>query len=270
MVLDAPPLEDPADPRRHPPTACGGWVAGIARFAPVAGIARGASIARRGPDETVGGVDMTARRPALFLDRDGTVCAERGYLADPDGLELIPGAAAAVAAARTAGYAVVLATNQSGVARGYFDLEAVDAFHRSLQERLAAAAPGARFDAVYVCPHHPEGAVSAFQATCPCRKPAPGLLLQAAAEHRLDLQRSWMIGDRLRDLEAGWAAGCRAALVRSAPPPCRAVRAGGVRGPPLARPCPHRCPRGRSAGVGCGRRRRGCAVWSGSRGRRRG
>ena len=152
-------------------------------------------------------------RPALLLDRDGTVCRERGYLGRPEDLELLPGAASAIRRARSAGYAVVLITNQSAVARGLFDLKAVHAVHRHLQALLQAEQ--AYLDGIFVCPHHPQGAIARYSGPCDCRKPAPGLLLRAAERHELDLGRSTMIGDRLRDLEAGWAAGCRAALVRS-------------------------------------------------------
>ncbi len=163
------------------------------------------------------GVAATTRhrpaRAAVFLDRDGVIIAERQYLADPQGVELLPGAAEAIAALNRAGWVVVVVTNQSGVARGLFSLEAVGQQHARLCELLEGY--GARLDGIYVCPHHPEGEVAAYRQVCGCRKPAPGLLQQAAAELELDLSASWMIGDKPSDLQAGAAAGCRTALVRT-------------------------------------------------------
>ncbi len=150
----------------------------------------------------------TPLRPAAFLDRDGTIMVERGFLADPAGVELIPGATEGLRALREAGYALVLVTNQSGIARGYFG---VDEF-RAVQARLEAllAAEGIALDGVYLCPHHPD-----FGEACDCRKPAPGLYRRAAAELRLDLARSLFIGDRLSDVEAAGALGGRGILLRT-------------------------------------------------------
>lgn len=151
---------------------------------------------------------------AVFLDRDGVVVDDPGYLSDPAALRLLPGVGEAIAALRAAGWRVVLVTNQSGVARGYFSEARLAEIHARLGELLARA--GAALDAVYYCPHHPEAEVVAYRRACDCRKPAPGLLQAAARDLGLDLAECWMIGDRAADVAAGRAAGCRTILV--APP----------------------------------------------------
>lgn len=148
------------------------------------------------------------RRPAVFLDRDGTLNVEVNYLHRITDLELIPGAAQAIRRLNGAGYLVVVVTNQAGIARGFFDAAAVHQLHAHLAAVLASH--GARVDAFYFCPHHPE-----FTAACACRKPEPGMLLRAADEHAIDLSRSWLVGDTIGDLGAGDAAGCRTVLVRT-------------------------------------------------------
>lgn len=152
-------------------------------------------------------------RPAIFLDRDGVVIDDVHYLASSSQVSLIPGSADAIAALNRAGWPVVIVTNQSGVARGLFTLEGLHAVHRHLSEQLGSY--GARIEAYYFCPHYPTAEVPEFRADCSCRKPKPGMLHQAAQDLGLDLQRSWMIGDRESDLEAGAAAGTRTILVRT-------------------------------------------------------
>lgn len=152
-------------------------------------------------------------RPAIFLDRDGVVIEGVHYLSSPRQVQLIPGTAEAIASLNRAGWPVVIVTNQSGVARGLFPAETVHAVHRHISELLLEH--GARIDAYYFCPHHESGDVPEFRLDCECRKPKPGMLLQAAAEHGLDLANSWMIGDRESDLQAGVAAGTRTILVRT-------------------------------------------------------
>ncbi len=149
---------------------------------------------------------MTTLRPAAFVDRDGTINVERHYLGNPDELELIPGAAAGLKDLQAQGYVLVVLTNQSGVARRYFTLDAVAAVHARLAEMLAAE--GVTLDGVYICPHGPEDA-------CECRKPLPGMALAAAADLGLDLARSVMIGDKAADLGLGRAVGARTVLVRT-------------------------------------------------------
>lgn len=151
------------------------------------------------------------RRPAVFLDRDGTINVEVDYLADPADLELLPGVPAAVAALNRADFRVVVVTNQSGIARGVLDEAALETIHDALTARLARA--GARVDAIYHCPHHPTEGVPPWRASCECRKPRPGMLVRAAAELGLDLTRSWIVGDSVRDLEAGAALGVPGILV---------------------------------------------------------
>lgn len=158
-------------------------------------------------------MSAAAPRPAVFLDRDGTVIVEVDYLADPERVELVPGSGPALRRLMEAGYALVLVTNQSGIARGRLDEDILAAIHARLDELLAPH--GVRFDGVYYCPHHPEHGGERYAKDCDCRKPRPGMLLQAARELDLDLGRSCMVGDAARDLEAGWAVGARGFLVRT-------------------------------------------------------
>jgi D-glycero-D-manno-heptose 1,7-bisphosphate phosphatase len=155
-------------------------------------------------------------RPAVFLDRDGTLIEDAHFLARPEQVWLLPGAVAAVARLNRRGTPVVVVTNQSGVARGLFPEAAVHAVHAHLSRLLAEH--GARIDAFYHCPHHPKAAVAAYRLACACRKPRPGMLVAAARDLGLDLARSWMIGDKPDDAGAGAAAGCRAVLVRTGHP----------------------------------------------------
>ena len=152
-------------------------------------------------------------RPAVFLDRDGTLNEEVDYLHRPEDLVMIPGAAAAVARLNARGIPVIVVTNQSGIGRGYYGMED---FLR-VMDRMdgCLAEEGARLDAVYVAPHHEKGQGEFAHPDHPERKPNPGMLTRAAAEHGLDLTASWMVGDKAIDLEAGRAAGCRVALVRT-------------------------------------------------------
>lgn len=152
-------------------------------------------------------------RDAVFLDRDGTLIEEVNYLARPEQVRLIPGAADAVRALNDAGVLVVVVTNQAGVARGYFPESRVAEVHARLSALLAEH--GAHVDAYYHCPHHPTAGVGRYRVDCDCRKPKPGLLLTAARHLDIDLARSWMIGDKPCDAGAGRAAGCRTLLVRT-------------------------------------------------------
>ena len=147
------------------------------------------------------------RRPAVFLDRDGVLNIDHGYAHRPDQLDWVAGAPQAVRLLNEAGYLVVVVTNQSGVARGYFPEAAVKLFHATMQERLLAQ--GAHIDAFYYCPHHPAGAVPELAIRCQCRKPGPGMLEQAARDWPIDPARSFMIGDRDDDVRAAQAFGIR-------------------------------------------------------------
>ena len=152
-------------------------------------------------------------KPAVFLDRDGTLNEEVGYLSRPEELRLLPGAGAAVAKLNAKGIPVVVVTNQSGIGRGYYGWADFEAVMARMAELLAEA--GARVDAVYASPHHEAGQGEYAVADHPDRKPNPGMLRRAAEEHGLDLARSWMVGDKAIDVEAGHRAGCRACLVRT-------------------------------------------------------
>jgi len=150
---------------------------------------------------------MTAARGAAFLDRDGVLNVDHGYVHRPESLALVPGAAEAVRLLNEAGRLVIVVTNQSGVARGLYGEDDVNRFNDELARRLAA--DGGRIDAFYHCPHHPEGTVARYAVRCDCRKPKPGLLQQAARDFVIDRAESFLIGDRDSDLEAATAFGIR-------------------------------------------------------------
>lgn len=152
--------------------------------------------------------------PAIFLDRDNTLIENDGDLGDPEGVRIRDGVPAGLQALRDAGYRLVVVTNQGGVARGVYTETDVDAVH----QRIAAivdeiADRSGLIDRFYYCPYHPEAKLEEYRREHPWRKPNPGMLLQAARDMRIDLGRSWMIGDQLRDIDAGRAAGCHTALV---------------------------------------------------------
>ena len=151
--------------------------------------------------------------PAVFLDRDGTLVEEAGYLDRLERLQFFPYSVDAVRTLNRAGFPVVIVTNQAGVARGIFREDFVAEAHRHITERLERG--GARVDGFYYCPHHPEASIERYRLACDCRKPQPGLLHRAASDLNLDLRRSFVIGDRWHDLEAGQAVGARGVLVRT-------------------------------------------------------
>ncbi|NVK33301.1 MAG: D-glycero-beta-D-manno-heptose 1,7-bisphosphate 7-phosphatase [Rhodobacteraceae bacterium] len=149
-------------------------------------------------------------RAAVFLDRDGTVNVDKGYVHKIADWEWIPGAIEAIGLLNRSGYLVVVVTNQAGIARGYYNHETVAALHQHVDSLLKAE--NCWINAYYLCPHHPEyGSVR----ECNCRKPLPGMLLQAAQDLNIDMSRSWLIGDKLSDTEAGFAAGVSPILVRT-------------------------------------------------------
>jgi D-glycero-D-manno-heptose 1,7-bisphosphate phosphatase len=151
-----------------------------------------------------GGHDRAGmRRPAAFLDRDGVLNVDHGYAHRPEQLEWVDGAAEAVRLLNEAGYYVLVVTNQSGIARGFFDEAAVKSFHAHMLDGLSAH--GAHIDAFYYCPHHPEGTIKPLAVRCRCRKPAPGMLEQAAREWPIDIGASFLIGDRDDDMAAAAA-----------------------------------------------------------------
>lgn len=149
--------------------------------------------------------------PAIFLDRDGTLCRDAVYMIRFEDFEPLPGVEEALREFRALGYRLFVATNQSGVARGLFGAEAVEALNRRIEEYFAAR--GALIEDTAFCPHHPEGTVPEYTGDCECRKPKPGMLLDLARKYDLDLTRSYMVGDMFRDAEAGLAAGTRAVLI---------------------------------------------------------
>lgn len=149
---------------------------------------------------------------AVFLDRDNTLIDNDGDLGDPEGVKLLIGAASALASLRGLGYRMIVVTNQGGVARGKYTEEDVDKVNQRISE-VVKATSGAEIDAFYFCPYHPQGTVEKYKREHPWRKPAPGMLLQAAKDLNLDLSLSWMVGDQMRDVEAGLAAGTRTILL---------------------------------------------------------
>lgn len=152
-------------------------------------------------------------RPAVFLDRDGTINEDVGYLSELAHLTLYPWAVDAVRLLNRAGYLVVMVTNQGGIGRTLIRPEFVAELHAVIDRCLAAA--GAHVDGWYFCPHHPEALVEALRVECGCRKPAPGMALDAARDLGIDLARSWVIGDKWSDVQLGQRIGARGILVRT-------------------------------------------------------
>ncbi len=150
--------------------------------------------------------------PGAFLDRDGTLIEDVHHLHDPARIRVLDGVPESLLALRAAGYKLVLVSNQSGVARGIFTEAHVDAVNEALQRLL-----GLRFDAIHTCPHHVDGVVEVYARACDCRKPAPGMLIRAIEALDLDPSRSFIVGDRRSDAEAGLTLGVRGYRVRSGP-----------------------------------------------------
>jgi histidinol-phosphate phosphatase family protein len=168
--------------------------------------------ARGARSEPKASEDRMRTRPYVFLDRDGTLVADPGYVHRIEDYALLPGVPEALRALGAGGFGLAIVTNQSGIGRGYFALEDFERFQAHLLEDLERA--GVRIDATYLCPHRPD-------AGCACRKPAPGLLERARAELGADLARSWVIGDAASDVELAARAGCRSVWIASpgaAPP----------------------------------------------------
>jgi D-glycero-D-manno-heptose 1,7-bisphosphate phosphatase len=153
------------------------------------------------------------KRRAVFMDRDGTISEEVGYVNHPTRYRVFPYAAEAVRLLNEQGWLAVLVTNQAGVARGYFTEEMIGTVHDSLQTELERG--GARLDAIYYCAHHPSVGEPPYRFDCDCRKPKPGLIKRAAGDFEIELDESWMIGDRYSDIELARNAGVRACFVLS-------------------------------------------------------
>jgi len=145
---------------------------------------------------------------AVFLDRDGTIAPDVIYCSRPEDFSIFPGTAEAVKLINQAGFKAIVITNQSGITRGYFSEDTLTAIHRKMLDELAVH--GARIDAIYYCPHHPDDG-------CRCRKPETGLFRQAEKEHDIDFDGSFMVGDKQMDIDAGRAVGCRTVLVTTGP-----------------------------------------------------
>ncbi len=155
--------------------------------------------------------NLSRKQRAVFLDRDGTINRYVGFLRRPEEFQLLEGAAEAIRQINRSGYLAIVVTNQPVIARGEVTWEGLDTIHRKMETLLGQN--GAYLDDIFICPHHPDrgfpGEVPAYKVACDCRKPKPGLLLQAAERYNIDLGKSWMIGDEPRDAAAGAAAGCR-------------------------------------------------------------
>ena len=144
---------------------------------------------------------------AFFLDRDGVIIEDANYLSSPEQLQLIPGAAEGIRLIREHGYKVIVVSNQSGIARGYFTFADLENVEKALIAMLAEK--GAEVDAWYYCPHHEKGTVAEYAVKCTCRKPLPGLVLKGMQEHNIDPERSAMIGDKLSDVQCAVNAGIK-------------------------------------------------------------
>lgn len=151
------------------------------------------------------------RRRAIFMDRDGTVCEEVGYVNHVSRLKLLPRSAEAIRLANDAGFQTVVVTNQAGAARGYFTEDRIEEAHDRMRQLLGEA--GARVDGIYYCPHHPEVGDPRYRKECDCRKPRPGMFLRARDEMGIDLAASYVVGDSTRDIQAGASIGATTVLV---------------------------------------------------------
>jgi D-glycero-D-manno-heptose 1,7-bisphosphate phosphatase len=157
----------------------------------------------------------TDLRPAVFFDRDGVINLDHGYVGDADHFDLVEGAARALRLCREAGYLVFIVTNQAGVARGLFEEKDVNALHAHMKALLAAE--GAVIDDIRYCPHHPEAIRARYRKECAWRKPGAGMILDIARQWPVDLERSFLVGDKARDMEAARAAGLRGFLYENGP-----------------------------------------------------
>lgn len=159
--------------------------------------------------------NLANRQKAVFLDRDGTINRYVGYLTNAEDFELLPGVAEAIRKINLSGYLAIVVTNQPSIARGELSYDGLDEIHKKMETLLGQQ--GAYVDHIYFCPHHPDkgfpGEVPSLKVECTCRKPKPGMLLQAARDFNIDLSSSWMIGDEAKDVGAGKNAGCHTALI---------------------------------------------------------
>ncbi len=156
-------------------------------------------------------------RKAIFLDRDGTLNPDPGYISNPDDFNLYEGVAEALHRLQQAGFLLILITNQSGIARGLITPEQLAEIHAKMQKQLARA--GARIDAIYHCPHHPDFPHKDGLTECDCRKPQPGMVLRAIKEHAVDAATSYVVGDRSSDIKIGLKTGITPILIGDRPMP---------------------------------------------------
>jgi len=154
------------------------------------------------------------KRAAVFVDRDGTINEQMGYINHISRFRILPGVPEAIRQLNDLGFLVIVVTNQSGVARGYYPLDLVHMTHAALQKRLKEEAD-ASVDAILFCPHHPQGVVAEYSIDCECRKPKTGLVDQACGAFDIDLSRSFMVGDMCADIEFARRAGIKGILVRT-------------------------------------------------------
>jgi D-glycero-D-manno-heptose 1,7-bisphosphate phosphatase len=149
----------------------------------------------------------------VFLDRDDTLIRDTGYLSDPEGIEILPGAVEGLRLLNEAGILAIVVTNQSAIARGLLDEKTLHVIHARLVKMLRAR--GVRIDALYYCPHHPQASVEQYRVACPCRKPEPGMLLDAARDFSLDLRCCCLVGDKADDIQAIHRVGGTGVLIRT-------------------------------------------------------
>lgn len=148
---------------------------------------------------------------AIFLDRDGTLNYDYGYIKDPEKVKLFPKVGASLRLLKEYSFKLIIVSNQSGVARGYMSISQTNLINKRLQEELNKF--DISIDKVYICPHHLEGKIKKYTINCSCRKPKPGMLLEAKNKYNLDLSQSFLIGDKISDIGAGFNAGCKTVLV---------------------------------------------------------
>jgi len=153
-------------------------------------------------------------RPAVFLDRDGVLNKDTGYVCRLEDMDILDGVVESLALLKAKGFLLIVVTNQSGVARGKFGLNEVNRFNSMLENEISKQG-GPTIDGFFVCPHHPNGSIKEYTTTCSCRKPEPGLIFEAAKIHNIDLTKSWIIGDKDSDILCGKNAGVRGILVQS-------------------------------------------------------
>ena len=154
-----------------------------------------------------------AVRKAIFLDKDGTLIPDVPYNVDLNKISLSPNTVDGLLALQEEGFMLLIISNQSGIARGFFNHAALVKVEHKIQSLLQKH--GLSLAGFYYCPHHPESKIAMYKLDCSCRKPKPGLILEAGLDHQIDLSQSWLIGDILHDIEAGHRAGCKAVLINN-------------------------------------------------------